>query len=289
MEKLIITAALSGSQVKKEQNENLPVTPQEIAEDAYRCYNAGASVVHIHARDPRREKNDFDIYCECIQQIKEKCNIIVQISTGSRDRFGNLRNEEERIKLLDIKPKPDMISVNTGTFLFHNLSKHRPAGASKGWFLHMNTPELIEQYVMGAKGRGILPEFEIYNSGGVFDLERLFQNNILQEGERTCINLVMGVGGTQPCNTKSLLLLVESIPPDSHWCVMGIGRHEFPIVTAGIIMGSGGARVGLEDNIYLSKGVKATNAQLVERIVRIAKDLNREIATVEEARQIHGL
>ena len=286
MEKLIITAALSGSQIKKEQNANLPTTPEEIAEDAQRCFNAGASIVHIHARDPQIEKSDMEVYSECFELIKSKCKLIIQMSTGGRDRFGRNRTDEERMKLLRVDPKPDMISVNTGTFLFHSFSKNKPVGVEKGWFLHMNTPELIEEYVNKAKNLDIVPEFEIFNSGGLFDLENLYRRGVLIKGERICVNIVMGVAGTQPCDLKNLILLVESLPENSHYSVMAVGRHEFPIVTAGMILGAGGARVGLEDNIYLSRGVKASNSQLVEKIVKIAKDLGREIATVDEARKI---
>lgn len=284
MEKLIITAALCGSQVTKEQNENLPVTPVEIAEDAYRCYNAGAAIVHIHARDPVKEKSDFEVYSECVERIREKCNVIVQISTGGRDRFGGQRTDEDRIKFVDVQPKPDMISLNTGTFIFY--AKHRPKGASKGWFLHMNTPEIMEKLAIAAKERNIRPEFEVFNLAGIFDLNNLIEKGILVKEEKISLSLIMGVAGTQPCDVKNLVFLVDNNHLNCHWTIMAVARAQFPMVTAGMIMGSGGARVGLEDNIYLSKGVKASNAQLVEKIIRIARDVNREISTVEEARQM---
>ena len=286
MEKLIITAALTGSQVKKEQNENLPDTPEEIAEDAQRCLDAGASIVHIHARDPQREKSDLQVYSECFELVRSKCKVLIQMSTGSRDRFGRDRKDEERLELVTVEPRPDMMSVDTGTFIFHNLSKEKPVGAEKGWFLHMNSPDLMDECVKAAKRLGIVPEYEAFNSGGLFDIENLFRKGLLTREEKICVNIVMGVAGTQPCDLKNLILLVEGLPENSHFCVMAIGRHEFPIVTGGIILGAGGARVGLEDNIYLSKGVKASNAQLVEKIVRIARDLGREIATVDEAKKI---
>ena len=286
MEKLIITAALTGSQVKKEQNENLPDTPEEIAEDAQRCLDAGASIVHIHARDPQREKSDLQVYSECFELVRSKCKVLIQMSTGSRDRFGRDRTDEERLELVTVEPRPDMMSVDTGTFIFHNLSKEKPVGAEKGWFLHMNSPDLMDECVKEAKRLGIVPEYEAFNSGGLFDIENLFRKGLLTREEKICVNIVMGVAGTQPCDLKNLILLVEGLPENSHFCVMAIGRHEFPIVTGGIILGAGGARVGLEDNIYLSKGVKASNAQLVEKIVRIARDLGREIATVDEAKKI---
>jgi len=150
----------------------------------------------------------------------------------------------------------------------------------------MNTPAAIETLVIGARERSIIPEFEVFNLGGIFDLNRLFEKDILDKGEKISLSLIMGVAGTQPCDVKNLVFLVENNNLNCHWTIMAVARAEFPMVTAGIIMGAGGARVGLEDNIYLSKGVKASNAQLVEKIIRIARDVNREISTVEETRDM---
>jgi 3-keto-5-aminohexanoate cleavage enzyme len=290
MEKVVITAAVAGSQTTKEQTPFLPLTPEEIAEEAYRCFNAGASMVHIHPRDPRKEVSDVEVLGEAVRLIREKCNIIIQAGTGGRDRFGKHREDGDRLKLLEINPKPDMISVNTGSFFFHSLTRKRPSGAPEGYFLHINPPALVESFVKGAKERGIGFEFEIYDSGGFFEVERLFEKGILEKGEKLNCNFVMGVGGGIPAKPKSLFFLMENLPLHSHWSVMGIGRNEYPMITLGMVLGSGGARVGLEDNIYLSKGVLAKgNADLVEKAVRLANDLGREIASVAEARKMLGL
>ena len=290
MEKLVITAAVAGSQTTKEQTPFLPLTPEEIAEEAYRCFNAGASMVHIHPRDPRRELSDVEVLGEEVRLIREKCEIIIQAGTGGRDRFGKHREEADRLNLLKINPRPDMISVNTGSFFFHNLSRTRPPGAPEGYFLHFNPPTLVESFVKGAKERGIGCEFEIYDSGGLFEVERLFGKGILEKGEKLDFNFVMGIGGGIPVKPKGLIFLTENLLPNSHWSVMAIGRHEYPMITLGMILGSGGARVGLEDNIYVSKGVLAKgNADLVEKAVRLAKDIGREIASVDEARKMLGL
>jgi 3-keto-5-aminohexanoate cleavage enzyme len=287
MEKLVITAAVAGSQTTKEQTPFLPLTPEEIAEEAYRCFNAGASMVHIHPRDPRKEVSDIEVLGEAVRLIREKCNIIIQAGTGGRDRFGKHREDGDRLKLLEINPKPDMISVNTGSFFFHSLTRKRPSGAPEGYFLHINPPALVESFVKGAKERGIGFEFEIYDSGGFFEVERLFEKGILEKGEKLNFNFVMGVGGGIPAKPKSLFFLMENLPLHSHWSVMGIGRNEYPMITLGMVLGSGGARVGLEDNIYLSKGALAKgNADLVEKAVRLANDLGREIASVAEARKM---
>jgi 3-keto-5-aminohexanoate cleavage enzyme len=290
MDKLIITAAVVGSQTTKEQTPFLPLTPEEIADEAYRCFNAGASMVHIHPRDPRKERSDVEVFGESVRLIREKCDIIIQAGTGGRDRFGKHREEADRLRLLEINPKPEMISVNTGTFFFHSLTRKRPPGAPEGYFLHINSPTLVESFVKGAKERGIGFEFELYDSGGFFEVERLLEKGILQKGEKLNFNFVMGVGGAIPVKPKSLIFLMENLPPHSHWSVMGIGRNEYPMITLGMILDSGGARVGLEDNIYLSKGVLAKgNADLVEKAVRLANDLGREIASVAEAREMLSL
>jgi 3-keto-5-aminohexanoate cleavage enzyme len=290
MDKLVITAAVAGSQTTKEQTPFLPLTPKEIAEEAYRCFEAGATMVHVHPRDPRREVSDVEVLGETVRLIREKCNIIIQAGTGGRNRFGKHREEADRLALLEINPPPDMISVNTGTFFFHSLTRKRPPGAPEGYFLHINSPTLVESFVKGAKEREIGFEFEVYDSGGFFEVDRLFEKGILQKEEKLNFNFVMGVGGGIPVSPKSLIFLMENLPPHSHWSVMGIGRNEYPMITLGMILDSGGARVGLEDNIYLSKGVLAKgNADLVEKAVRLAKDLGREIASVAEAREMLSL
>lgn len=287
MQKMVVNVAVVGSQTTKEQTPFLPLTPEEIAEEAYRCFQAGASMVHVHPRDPRKEVSDVEVLGETVRLIREKCNIIIQVGTGGRDRFGKHREEADRLNLLDINPKPDMITVNTGSFFFHSLTGKRPPGAPEGYFLHINPPMLVESFINGAKERGIGFEFELYDSGGFFEVERLFEKGILKKGEKLNFNFVMGVGGGIPATSKGLIFLMENLPPISHWSVMGIGRNEYPMITLGVILGSGGIRVGLEDNIYLSKGILAkSNAELVEKAVRIAKDLGREIATADEARKL---
>src|SRR4030042_3681882 len=116
MQKLVVTAAVAGSQTTKKQPPFLPLPPEEIAEEAYRCFQAGASMVHVHPRNPRKEVSDVEVLGETVRLIREKCNIIIQAGTGGRNRFGKHREEEDRLALLEINPQPDMISVNTGTF-----------------------------------------------------------------------------------------------------------------------------------------------------------------------------
>lgn len=286
MEKLVITVAVTGSVTTKEQSQYLPVTPEDVAEEAYRSYNAGASIVHLHARHPNPNVTDVEALGETIQRIKAKCNIITQVGTGARDRFGEIRDSPPRLALLDIRPRPDMETINAGTFTFQVLGRSTPAGShGKSWNF-LNPPELIEAFARGMKERKMGIEFEIYDTGHIGNVMHLVDNGILDKDEKLHFDFVMGIGGAIPPSPKSLLFLVDMLPPNCSWNVLGAGIHEFPMVTMGIIMG-GNIRVGLEDNIYISKGVLAkSNAELVEKAVRIAKELGRDVATSDEARKI---
>ena len=286
MEKLVITAAVTGSVTTKEQSQYLPITPEEVAEEAYRSYNAGASVVHLHARHPNPKVTDVEALGEAIKLIKQKCNIITQVGTGARDRFGEIREAPPRLALLDIKPKPEMETINAGSFTFQVLGRSTPAGSQGKSWNFLNPPELLEAFATGMKERKMGIEFEIYDTGQMGNVMRLVEKGILDKNEKLHIDFVMGVGGTIPASPKSLIFLVDMLPPNCSWNVLGIGIHEFPMVTMGMIMG-GNVRVGMEDNIFIAKGVLAkSNAELVEKAVRIAKELGREIATPDEARKI---
>jgi 3-keto-5-aminohexanoate cleavage enzyme len=258
MEKLVITAAITGAFLSKEQHPGLPVTPEEIAAEVKRCYDAGATIAHLHARHPDRSLSDYQVLGTTIKMINELCPIITQVGTGVRDRFGEIRTEEDRLKnfLDSIDPAPDMITINSGSFHFRVLGKKEPMGSKGRSYLYSNSPELIEGFTEGAISRGLGIEFETFDAGQV------------------------------PATPKALMYMVDAIPPGAHWTAMGISRRQAPITTMAMILG-GGVRVGFEDNVYLYKGVLAkSNAEFVDRVVNTAKVIGREVATVEEAREI---
>jgi len=285
MEKLVVTVAATGSQTSKKQNPALPTTPDEIADEAYRSYNAGAAVVHLHARSPREDQTDVQVVSETIQKIKAKCDIITQISTGGRNRFGAPRSLEERLALVDVDPRPDMGAINAGSHNIINLSRTAPPGSMGRAWVSSNPPGFIEQLASKMNEREMGIEFEVWSIGDIGEMVRLVERGIIPDKPLN-FNFVLGVLGNMPATPKMLLFLVESLPGNHRFSVMGIGAHEFPMTTMGIILG-GGVRVGFEDNIYLSRGVLAkSNAELVEKIVRIGKELGREPATVEEAKKI---
>jgi 3-keto-5-aminohexanoate cleavage enzyme len=269
MSKLIITAAIIGAEVTRDINPNIPLTPAELAEAAYECYKAGASIVHLHARDSEgNPTQDKEVFAETIRLIKEKCDIIVQISTGG----AVTATVEER--LAPISLKPEMATLTTGTVNFGND-------------VFMNSPEYVEKIARALQENGVKPEVEVFEVGMIQNALNLIKKGLLSEPLH--FDFVMGVPGAIPGTIKNLLHLSESIPSGSTWTVAGIGRAELPLATMAIMMG-GHVRVGFEDNVYYSRGVLAeSNAQLVARIVRLANELGREVATPDEARGILGM
>jgi len=269
MDKLIITAALTGAEVTKEQQPNLPVTPDEIAEEAYRCWQAGASIVHIHARMPDGTPTQSkEVYAEIKQKIQERCDIIIQFSTGG----AVWHKPEERIQCLDAMP--EMATLSAGSCNF-------------GDDVFMNSPSFMELLAKTMKEKGIKPEIEVFEPGMIENALRLVKKGLLELPLH--FDFVLGVPGAMTGNIEDLVFLVNKLPSGCTWSVAGIGRYELPLAVHAILMG-GHVRVGFEDNIYYKKGELAkSNAQLVERIVRIAKEVGREIATPNEAREILGI
>jgi 3-keto-5-aminohexanoate cleavage enzyme len=288
MDKLVITAAVTGAFLTKEQHPALPVTPEEITAEMKRCHDAGATIAHLHARHPDPAISDYDVLGTTIRMINEVCPIITQVGTGVRSRFGEIRTEEERLHnfLNSISPRPDMITVNGGTFHFRILSKKEPMGSKGRSYLYSNSPQLIADFTRGGVERGYGLEFECFDAGQIENIKALRETGVLSAGHQLNFNLVMGIGGGIPATPKALDYMIEAVPAGSHWTVTAIGRHQAPLTTLGIVLG-GGVRVGFEDNVYLYKGELATsNAQFVERVVKIAREVGREVATVEETRAL---
>lgn len=269
MDKLIITAALTGAEVTRKEQPNLPLTPDEIAEAAFEAYKAGAAMVHVHARD--REGNptqDYEVYKEIKEKIEAKCPVIFQPSTGG----AVWHSPEERLQPVELKP--EMATLSCGTCNF-------------GSDVFMNSEEYMEKFAKRMKELGVKPEIEVFEKGMINNALKLVKKGLVDTPLH--FDFVMGVPGAITAELRDLLYLVESIPSGSTWTVAGIGRFELPLATAAITLG-GHVRVGFEDNVYYSKGVLAkSNAELVERVVRLAKELGREVATPDEAREILGI
>lgn len=266
MEPLIITAAVVGAELTREDTPYLPLTPAEIAEEAYRSYLAGASIVHLHARDADGSPTqDPTVYKEIMERISEKCDVIMQISTGGAVGM----SAAERTQPLSLKP--EMATLTTGSVNF-------------GRDLFLNPPSLIEEFAEEMTALQVMPEFEIFDVGMIENALRLVRKGLVKS--HLHFDFVMGVPGGIPAMADHLLHLIRQLPKDATWSVAGIGRFQLPMAVLGIVLG-GHVRVGLEDNIYYRKGELATsNAQLVERVVRIAKEMGRKIATPAKAREI---
>jgi 3-keto-5-aminohexanoate cleavage enzyme len=270
MDKLIITAAICGAEASKNDNPNLPVTENELANEAHLAYKAGASIIHLHVRDkngnPTQSK---EVFKTTIELIKEKCpDVIIQPSTGGAVGMDEI--ERQQPLELDV----EMATLTTGTVNF-------------GDGVFYNPPKYINHFASIMKEKGIKPEIEVFEVGMINNALRLVKQNLLSLPLH--FDFVMGVPGGIPGTVNNLVHLVNTIPKGSTWTVAGIGRYELPLAAAAIAMG-GHVRVGFEDNLYYRyKELASSNAQLVKRVVRLAKELEREVATPNEARQILGI
>ena len=271
MEKLIITAAITGAELDKEKCPVLPITPEEQAAEAKACVAAGASVLHLHVRDDSgKPSQELAHFKRTVEAIRKACGPepILQFSTG-----GAVGEAMER-RIAPLTLRPDMGSFNTGTINF-------------GEDVFVNTFADMRGLAAAFKQYDIVPEYELYDLGHVDNLKKLIKEGVVSPPYHC--QFVLGVPGALSGDAAALVAMIERLPPESSWGVAGIGRYELPLAVHALVMG-GHVRVGLEDNIYYSKGVPAkSNAQLVERIVRLAKEVGREIAGPKEARAILGL
>jgi 3-keto-5-aminohexanoate cleavage enzyme len=269
--KLIIQLAPTGVIPTKEMTPHVPITPDEIVHDTYLAYKLGASMVHVHARDESgRPTTKIDVFAEIFLKIKEKCPGMIICATTS-GRF--CKELEKRAEVLELKP--DMATLSVGSVNFFN----HPS---------INTPDTIKLLAEKMKKHSIKPELEIFEPGFINTAKYLLKKEILTPPLH--FNLLLGSLGSIPADMRDLMYLVESLPPGNTWSGAGIGRFQTQVNVASIIMG-GHVRTGIEDALYYDAAQTklATNEALVERIVRIAGDLGREIATPDEARTILGI
>ncbi len=254
---------------------NVPVTPEQIVSDAARCHEAGAAIVHLHARDvDERPTWRRAVYADFIPRIREQCpGLVICVTTSGR----NYSELEKRGDVLNLEgdAKPDMASLTLGSLNFIT-------GPS------VNAPETIEALALAMRERGIKPELEIFDSGMAYVAEHLADRGVLEPP--FYVNLMMGSLGTAPARAANLAALADALPAQTRWAAAGLGAFQLPMNAISVFMG-GHVRTGLEDNPYYDYAARspATNAALVARVAALAETAGRRLATPGEVRKWLGL
>lgn len=279
--KVILTVAQTGNFQGKDANPALPEQPHEIISSAYDCYNAGASIVHIHARDKQgNSSNDPNIFAEINAGVRARCGLVIQYSTAPATRPGSVA--DDGLALLDL-PKdalPEMCSLDCSliTTTWGDLS-----------FIYEWTRPWLVKAARRMQELGIKPELEAFNPVTMEDIfSAVYPTGVLPDP--VSVTFVMGMNkvsqGAISYTQENLDFMIRKLPPNAIFTTMAIGAHQLPGVTYGMLKG-GNVRVGMEDNIYYSRGELAkSNAQLVERMARIIRELDMEVATPDEAREM---
>jgi 3-keto-5-aminohexanoate cleavage enzyme len=272
MDKLIITSAITGSRITREQTPYIPLTPDEIINSAVEAYQAGAAIVHIHVRDLQTHlgTQDVGLFRRVSEGVKARCNVIQCLTTSGIPG----RNLSDAERLAPLSLNPELASVDLGSMNFGKLS-------------YVVTEDFIERELKEILERGIKPELEVFDLGMFETAQRMIKLNLVRKPYY--FGVVLGTPSGAPANIKSFSTMLDFMPQGSLWFGSGIGKHSLSIATQTILLG-GHPRVGLEDTIYYSAGVLAkSNAELVARVVRIAREMDKEIASPDEARLMLGL
>jgi 3-keto-5-aminohexanoate cleavage enzyme len=294
--KLVIISAPTGGNAVDREGAQIPTTPEEIAEEAYRSREAGAAIVHIHARDPKTKlvTSDLVVFSDIITRIRDKCDILIQTTTGMglkpSGATGALSrpSHEERFGLLSIKPRQDLATIPPGSW-----DLWRPGGTYRNNPTYQNPPEFLIRNITAIRAAGLPWEMEIADTGFLTNALRLADEGVFdRHGTDFWLDYCMGFGA-MPSTARHLVFAQsegQRLFPQAKWAVLATERDQFPMNALGVAMGCDIVRVGFEDNIYLPNGEPARhNYQLVEAMARIARDFGREVASVDEARAILGI
>lgn len=284
---VIITCALTGAGDTVGRSEHVPVTPEQIAKSGIEAANAGATVVHIHVREPETGQGSrkTEYYAEVVRLIKESgVDVVINLTAGMGGdlEFGvddpfdygpatDLVTGLERLVHVD-RIRPDICTIDCGTLNF-----------GEGSSTYISTPDWLRSGAQKIKDMGVRPEMEIFDTGQLW-----FGNQLVAEGlieDPPLYQLCMGIPYGMPADPALLATIVNQLPPNAQWASFALGRMQMPWVAQSMLLG-GHVRVGLEDNLYLSKGVKATNGALVERAVTIVESLGAKVASPDDARRI---
>jgi 3-keto-5-aminohexanoate cleavage enzyme len=277
MKPVVITAALTGVLATREQCPAIPYTPREIAEEARRSADAGASIVHIHARTPEGGPDwSVDTFREILTEVRARTDVIVNFSTGAvgipaEDRIAHIR-----------ELKPDIGALNMGSMNYAIYSSKKKAFYHDHVFA--NPFRDIQFFLQAMNEAGVRPELECFDTGHVANTGPLIDMGVLRPPYQ--FSLIMGVLGGIPGTARHLQNQVDTVPDGSLWQVIGIGLNQWALAASALAMG-GNVRVGLEDNFYIEEGrMAASNGELVEKAARLASDVGRPVASVDEARKI---
>ncbi|MBU1168685.1 MAG: 3-keto-5-aminohexanoate cleavage protein [Proteobacteria bacterium] len=271
-DKVILTVAPTGAWPSKKDTPHIPLQPRDIADEVYACWNAGASVAHIHVRDDLDKSSmDFDKFKKTVEYIRASdCDIIINLTTSGQLGLA----DEARMKHI-IALKPELASYDCGSMNWAHTT------------VFENSPMFLEKLGRVMQDNGIKPEIEIFDAGMVYNALYYLKKGILKAPLH--FQFVLGAPGGMAATVENLVFLKSLIPVDSTWGALGIGSGHLPVMYTALAMG-GHVRVGMEDNIYYSKGVLAkSNVDFIERTKRIVVDFNKHLATPNEARAILGL
>ena len=277
MDKVVVTCALTGALANREQCPHLPYTPEEIAEEAHRAREAGAAVVHIHGRERDGAPSvRVDVFREIMAAVRARSDILINFSTGAvgipmEDRVAHIR-----------ELKPEIGALNMGSM---NYAIYSSKNKTFYWDLVFANPFKDIAYLLRVMNEaGVRPELECFDTGHIANTAPLIDMGLLRPPLQ--FSLIMGVLGGIPATTRNLVHQVGNLPPASIWGVIGVGLDQWALTAAAITMG-GNIRVGFEDNFYLEEGKMArSNGELVEKAVRLCRDLGREVASPAEARDL---
>ena len=281
--KVIIQVCLCGAGTKKDQAPTVPYYAEELAAQIVDCAKAGASVAHIHVREDKEVAGKMEIgyksmslakFTDAVEASREACkkagvDIIINLTTS-----GGEYEDHKRLEHLGAL-RPEMCSFDPNTINWANS------------YIFENSPRFLNYLSQEVVKYDIKPEFEVFDTGHIDSVLYYMEKHNIPKPPH--IQFIMGVGGSMPGTTENLSFMYGKLPPDATWSVSGIGRTHLSMMFAGLALGCDGLRVGLEDNVYYSRGTIATNVQLVERAVELSKLAQREIATAEDARAILGI
>ena len=268
MEKVIISVAPTGAWPTKEHNPNIPLTPREIANDVYECWQAGAAIAHLHMRDENGKGTmSKERFAETVRLIREKCDILINLTTS-----GDLNATDETRMAHLIELKPELASYDAGSMNWMHNS------------LFINHPHFLEKLGKTMMENGVKPEIEVFDAGMLYNALYYMKKGVITSPGH--YQFVLGAAGGTAATVENLVYLKSLLPPNSTWSALGIGSGHLPILFATLALG-GHVRVGMEDNVMYAKDRLAkSNAEFVERAARLIKEANKNVAKPAEALQI---